>query len=443
MTDPEDTVPFPSEPQAPSDPEPQAPSDPEPQVPSDPEPQAPERSAEADRTDAPDAAKTPVPSAPVVAPGLSPEPAPLDDAAPDGPAEHFADAQAGSDDVMPPAAQGVPAAPALDEPATTWGPGIPAAAVEPVPPLEARSAAPRSPEGEQDAPEPVAPTPVSPDEAPLSAASAEAPSFEEPATDGAPTELPSAEAPSPSTEAPTTEAPTTEAPSTEATTTEAPATEATAPESGPADPALGEDGPAPEAAAPALEAAAPADLSPLGDEAEPVDGTEPALSGEPLGGRGVLLGLVGLVVALAVLAGYLVWAVADSRGRGAEEADRRAALAASRDAARVVFSYDYRHLEKDFEAGRALTSGDFRAEYERTTQRVVGDAATRYKAVVLAEVSEAAVVRVDGRTVVALVFLNQQSTSTLAAAPKITQSRVEMTMTSQGGRWLVQGIKAL
>jgi hypothetical protein len=41
-----------------------------------------------------------------------------------------------------------------------------------------------------------------------------------------------------------------------------------------------------------------------------------------------------------------------------------------------------------------------------------------------------------------LVFLDQQSSSTLTAQPKITQSRLEMVMVRRGERWLVAEIRA-
>jgi hypothetical protein len=52
------------------------------------------------------------------------------------------------------------------------------------------------------------------------------------------------------------------------------------------------------------------------------------------------------------------------------------------------------------------------------------------------------VVRATSSTVVTLVFLNQESTSTLTSSSKITQSRLEMTMVHRHGRWLVAKIRA-
>jgi Mce-associated membrane protein len=153
--------------------------------------------------------------------------------------------------------------------------------------------------------------------------------------------------------------------------------------------------------------------------------------------------LAAVVLVLAGLTGFLGWKAAATAGAGAAQDARPDALQAARNAATLVFSYDYRQLDKDFKAGRATTTGEFQKEYDKTTAKLVSDVAAKYKAVVLAAVSDAAVVQASEDRVLTLVFVNQQSTSTLASAPKVTQSRLEMTMVRRGGHWLVSTIKAL
>ncbi len=165
--------------------------------------------------------------------------------------------------------------------------------------------------------------------------------------------------------------------------------------------------------------------------------------GVATGGRGLVLVLGGVVLVLAVLTAFLGYQAYATRGQSTVETSRRDAVGAARNAARLVFSYDYRHLTKDFAAGRATTTGVFRGEYDKTTAKLVNDVAPRYKAVVVADVSDAAVTSASASQVVALVFLNQSSSSTLAAQPKITQSRLELTMVHRDGHWLVGRIKAL
>lgn len=96
----------------------------------------------------------------------------------------------------------------------------------------------------------------------------------------------------------------------------------------------------------------------------------------------------------------------------------------------VVFSYDHRNLAEDFAAGRAAI-GVFRGEYDKTTAELVNDMVPRFKVVVVGDVSDASVISASVSQVVALVLMNQSSSSTLAAHLKITQSRLEPTMARQ------------
>jgi Mce-associated membrane protein len=65
------------------------------------------------------------------------------------------------------------------------------------------------------------------------------------------------------------------------------------------------------------------------------------------------------------------------------------------------------------------------------------------KAVVKAEVVTAGVVTATPGKVVTIVYVNQVTTSSLAAAPKVDLSRVRMTMAKVGGHWLVAKVDAL
>lgn len=151
--------------------------------------------------------------------------------------------------------------------------------------------------------------------------------------------------------------------------------------------------------------------------------------------------LVGLLT-LAMVAGvaFLALRLGDE---GRTETARTEAVSASRDAARVLFSYDHATLEEDFARGRSVTTGDFRDEYARTTEEVVKDVATQYKAVVVAEVIESAVVSASPDEVETLVFLNQATTSTQIEGRQVDQSRVRMRMVERDGEWLVAEVSAL
>lgn len=155
----------------------------------------------------------------------------------------------------------------------------------------------------------------------------------------------------------------------------------------------------------------------------------------------LLLTVAGVLVALlAAGTAFLGYRLLQER---ATETAREEAVAASRDAARLLFSYDHTTLDDDFARGLAVTTGDFREEYTRTTKDVVADVAREYRAVVQADVAESAVVRAQPDEVTTLVFLNQATTSTRVEGQQVDASRVLMTLVDRDGRWLVSRVDAL
>jgi Mce-associated membrane protein len=168
------------------------------------------------------------------------------------------------------------------------------------------------------------------------------------------------------------------------------------------------------------------------------DAAEPAPR-RRLGGLLPVLAL-SLLAVLLLLTGYLGY---QAREQSRADTARADALAAARDAARLLFSYDHTTLDEDFERGLAVTTGGFREEYERTTREVVRPVAEQYDAVVEADVVEAAVVSADPDRVVTVAFVNQTTTSTRVEGPKIDQSRVRMSLRKVDGTWLVDQVNAL
>ncbi len=175
--------------------------------------------------------------------------------------------------------------------------------------------------------------------------------------------------------------------------------------------------------------------------------TGPTPSGADDGGRGrgllsslLPLAVLVMLAVLVLLSGLLAWQL---REENRTETARTEALAASRDAARLLFSYDHTRLEEDFQAGLDVATGGFREEYERTTREVVQPVAEQYDAVVVAEVADAAVVSATPDHVVTIVFVNQTTTSTRVEGPKIDQSRVRMRLVPVDGEWLVDEVRAL
>lgn len=193
----------------------------------------------------------------------------------------------------------------------------------------------------------------------------------------------------------------------------------------------------------------PATLPSPAEPADPAkaDAAEPDVdpASGPSGRRSALRGLapavvLALLTVLVVLTGYLGWQL--YRDNQVANARQQGTLAA-RDAARLLFSYDYNRLDQDFAAGLAVTTGPFRDQYEKTTSTVVKPVAQQYQAVVKADVREAGVVQASPGRVVVIVFVNQTTTSTRVTGPRVDQSRVRMTLKNQGGKWLVEQVDAL
>ncbi|MFE9863451.1 hypothetical protein ACFYPZ_11955 [Streptomyces sp. NPDC005506] len=154
-----------------------------------------------------------------------------------------------------------------------------------------------------------------------------------------------------------------------------------------------------------------------------------------------------LLLAGLVAATVLGWRYRE--GVRAEQA-RGQALAAARQAAPVVLSYDYRHLDRDFAAARARLTGHFRDEYRKTTTTVVGPTARKYHGVVKATVAQpaggspaASVISASADRAVVLLFVNQVTTSTQVSGSRVDLNRVRMTVALTSDGWKVSGVDAL
>jgi Mce-associated membrane protein len=157
--------------------------------------------------------------------------------------------------------------------------------------------------------------------------------------------------------------------------------------------------------------------------------------------RGPLTAVLGvLLVAALVAASVLGWQYA--QGRRTESA-RAGALTAARNAAPVVLSYDYRHLDRDFTRARERLTGHFREEYGKTTTSVVGPTAKKYHGVVKATVAAASVASASPDRVTVLLFVNQVTRSTQVSGSRLDLNRVRMTMTRTSGDWKVSAVDAL
>lgn len=147
--------------------------------------------------------------------------------------------------------------------------------------------------------------------------------------------------------------------------------------------------------------------------------------------------VLALLLALVAVLGYRLYT--DQR----TEAARSEALAAARLAAVDVLSYDYRRMDRDLARATRRLTPSFAEEYRETMTKVVKPTAEKTHGVVVAEVVGASVTSATPDRVVALLFVNQTSSTNLKSGKTTSQNRVRMTMERSGGRWLVGEVEAL
>src|SRR3954451_19404214 len=148
-----------------------------------------------------------------------------------------------------------------------------------------------------------------------------------------------------------------------------------------------------------------------------------------------------LVVASA---GAALAAVGARQGAGQHELSkaRGQALAAGRQIAIDIASYDYRTIDRDFTRVSEEATGKFLSDFS-TQSAGVRDAIVTVKAVSQAQVASAGVVNVSADSAQVIVALNR--TVTNAQAPKGTSSAfgVQMFLVKHNGRWLASQVNPL
>jgi Mce-associated membrane protein len=181
-------------------------------------------------------------------------------------------------------------------------------------------------------------------------------------------------------------------------------------------------------------------LEPPEAEQRDADGSSPRESGPQRSGTRLLAGLLALTLSALAAFGLVAYRVATDQRI---ETARDQAVAAARDNAEVILSYDYRHLDDNFAAARATLTGSFAHDYQVTTTKMVRPGAEQYHVVVKAEVAAQSVVSATADQVVVLLFVNQTTTSTRLDGPRVDLNRVRLTLVKVDGRWLVNKVVAL
>jgi Mce-associated membrane protein len=126
-----------------------------------------------------------------------------------------------------------------------------------------------------------------------------------------------------------------------------------------------------------------------------------------------------------------------------EQADARSSgqVTAVNDIEKIL-SYDYRSFDKGTKEAQALMTPKFKKKYADTVDAVRADARPT-KAVVKAQVVASSVVSAKKDKVKTLLFVNQTTTRTNLAQPRVDLNRVEVTLVKDGNDWRVDNIQAL
>jgi Mce-associated membrane protein len=119
------------------------------------------------------------------------------------------------------------------------------------------------------------------------------------------------------------------------------------------------------------------------------------------------------------------------------------ALVAARQYATYVASYDYRTLNHDFGLVEAASTPTFRTQFQNSSG-ALKPVLTQYHAVAKAQVVAAGLESITTDRAVAAVFINQTVSNTTQKSGATTdQSRLELTLVQQHGKWLIDNLKLL
>ncbi|MCV7202651.1 twin-arginine translocation pathway signal [Mycolicibacterium peregrinum] len=150
----------------------------------------------------------------------------------------------------------------------------------------------------------------------------------------------------------------------------------------------------------------------------------------------VPLGLVVALIASAALAGWLYFAQFRNDQQTGEAASATVLKAAS-DGTVALLSYAPDSLDRDFTAAKTHLTGDFLSYYTQFTQEIVAPAAKKKAVKTTAAVVRSAISEIHPDSAVALVFVNQATTSAENPNGSFTASAVKVGMSKIDGNWLI------
>lgn len=184
------------------------------------------------------------------------------------------------------------------------------------------------------------------------------------------------------------------------------------------------------------------------DETEDVSstGTASAARTAPLtrkpAGRGTIITgvLAALLLGATALAGFFgyQYATTDSPATSAEASAE--AIDTAKDYAIKLSSFDYRDLNKNRDAITAMSTDDFAAKYSEMVT-ALSQIVTDGKGEATAEVSHAAVEKIDGSSATVILFVDQKARNVVSPDGKTQPYRMVVTLERSGDRWLVDNVE--
>ena len=158
-------------------------------------------------------------------------------------------------------------------------------------------------------------------------------------------------------------------------------------------------------------------------------------------------GAVAIALGTLLIITFLAWQhqkdVNSSRGQVSTDvtAARVAAVAAAKSFAVDFGSYDYQHLDTEFQEVADRMTPDFAKSYLETSDKLK-PTFEQYKTQVTARIQGIGVTSASATNAVVVVFLDQTVHTSQSTAPRIDRNRLEIHLVQTGGEWLVSKLLA-
>jgi Mce-associated membrane protein len=147
-----------------------------------------------------------------------------------------------------------------------------------------------------------------------------------------------------------------------------------------------------------------------------------------------LLLTLAAVAAVAVAVSLLVFQYRpDNHG----DAVKNEVLTAATEGTVALLSYSPESLDSDFAAAKSRMTGDFLTYYNQFTEKVIAPAAEEKSVRTTATIVRSAVAELHTDSAVALLFINQTTTSAEKPDPALAASSVRVTLSKVEDSWLI------